>query len=294
MFKKVDKSLFEGLAEIDPVKHFKIKYPKDEDAFAQAVWKDVIAYCKFGKRDQAYKVMVLDGDSLERKWFYMAPKQFGYLKRWNKHCEERLEKGASYRDAWDIHWWLAMAMPEALKFLRNDLHGYPTCAIDLWNKLAEITGDEKMDEAAISAEIAAKHGLKKKGKGKKAITVEDIRKSSDVKALIFDNDDDEFSSEIDKIRFETWKKALERLEFLFREYNDDTCSMKNPYKFEWHYDWKPCKDGKCREMVWAGTDEEKAEHDRYMDRAMEIDRYQSECLHKALKITEIFIEHLWD
>ena len=148
MFKKVDKSLFEGLVqEPDPIKRFKVEYPKDYDSLAMAVWKDVIAWCKFGKRNEAYKVMFLDGDTLERKWFFMSPKQFDYLKRWNKHCEERLEKGASFRDAWDIHWWLARSIPEALKSLREDLHGYPTCSITLWNKLAEITGDEKIDEA---------------------------------------------------------------------------------------------------------------------------------------------------
>ena len=104
MFRKVDKSLFDGLTqEKDPFTRFKVEYPKDYDDLAKSVWKDVIAYCKFGKRNEAYKVMFLDGDTLERKWFFMSPKQFDYLKRWNEHCEERIDKGVSYRDAWDVN-----------------------------------------------------------------------------------------------------------------------------------------------------------------------------------------------
>ena len=283
MFKKVDKSLFEGLPqETDPAKRFNVEYPEDGDSFAAAVWKDVIAYCKFGKRNEAYKVMFLDGEnSLDRKWFFMSPKQFDYLKCWNKHCEERVENGVSFRDSWDIHWWIVRVMPEVLKLLREGLHGYPTCSIDLWNKLAEITGDEKIDEAAISAELA------KKSDGKK-ITLT----PAEVKKLAVSADDESFSK-LDDFRFNAWKKSLERLEFLFRECNDDACTMKNPHKFEWHFGSKPCGHG-LSELVWTGTDDERAEHDKYMDCAMEIEKYQSECLHKAMKILEVFIEYLWD
>ncbi len=285
MLRKVDSKLFEGLEEEkNPSKKFNVKWPQDPDDFAKTVWKDVIAYCKFGKNKQAYKVLFLDGDTLERRWFYLTPKWFGYLKRWNQHCEERISHGASYRDAWDVNWWLASAIPEALKHLREDMHGYPVCAIDLWNKLAEITGDEKMDEAAISDKVASADGKK--------LT------DADVKQILhgsdFMSDDTEKFNGIDDLRFKTWQKCIERLEFLFREYNENTCSMKNPYKFEWHYDWKPIKGTSLTEMVWNGTDEQKAEHDRYSSRSIEIDLYRAECLHKAMKILEIFIEYLWD
>lgn len=251
MLRKVDNSLFEGLEEVtDPVARFGVKWIDDAEALAKAVWKDVIAYCEYGKNKQAYKVMFLDGDSLERKWFYMTPKRFKALKRWNQHCEERLEKGVSYRDAWDILWWISSTAPEALKSLRENLHGYPVCSIELWNALAEITGDEKVDEKKVTEEFS-------KGEHKEGSP-----------------------SKLDDFRYELWKKSIEKIEFLFREYNDDSCSMKNPHKFVWS---------------WAGlSEEEKKEHDLYSKRNYEIRMYQLDCLHKGMKALEIFINHLWD
>ena len=282
MFRKVDKSLFDGIEEEkDIAKKYNVKYPKDFDCVAQAVWKDVIAYCKYGKRNQAYKVMFIDGDTLTRKWFFMSPKEFGYLQRWNRHCEERVAKGASYRDAWDVHWWLANSIPEALHHLKNDLHGYPVCAVALWNKLAEITGDEKLDEA-----VFMEHP--------EAHTESGTLTEADMKSLCIDENDDKTFSKLDEFRFQTWKKSIERIEFLFREYNEDTCSKKNPYKFEWHYDWKPVNGGKFSEMVWNGTDEQLKEHEKYMSEAQKLDLYRADCLHKAMKILEIFLEYLWD
>ena len=45
---------------------------------------------------------------------------------------------------------------------------------------------------------------------------------------------------------------------------------------------------------FEGSDEEKAEAERYRQRENEIYKFRQDCLHKAMKIMEIYIEYLWD
>lgn len=90
---------------------------------------------------------------------------------------------------------------------------------------------------------------------------------------------------------------LRRMSFLFSQYDDKRCVEKNQFKMELKMVDAPTSEEERRKgltrMEFAGTPEQHAEADRHMKRAREIDSYRLDCLHKAIKMLDIYIENLW-
>ena len=82
---------------------------------------------------------------------------------------------------------------------------------------------------------------------------------------------------------------------LLREYDEDTCSMKNPYKFSLHWEFKDDPNHKgCSITNFVGTEEEKEETEKYRKFEEEKYAYRMRCFRDALDIVNIYLEHLWD
>lgn len=65
---------------------------------------------------------------------------------WLKHAYQRVKKGYSYRDLWNIDFWFLKIMPNMLEDFTKDLYGYPaTIREELKKKNPELT-DEEIDE----------------------------------------------------------------------------------------------------------------------------------------------------
>ena len=85
-----------------------------------------------------------------------------------------------------------------------------------------------------------------------------------------------------------YHEDLNRMADLFEQYccDDDKCLLKNPY------DWNLVWDGK--NLEFRGTPEQQSQATKYEKRCEEIYQYRLDCLHKALKMLDVYIEELWD
>lgn len=92
--------------------------------------------------------------------------------------KQRAERGFADIDAKNIDSWFIRIMPEMLKALRDDLHGYPSSFVAFPKNSKSISSSE--DENSV--------GMVK------------------------------------------WKDTIDRMIFLLREMNEETCSVKNPYE----------------------------------------------------------------
>ena len=53
----------------------------------------------------------------------------------------------------------------------------------------------------------------------------------------------------EEFKIKLWAKDIDRIAFLFREYNEETCSKKNPYDFKTRMKWIPIKEKDGKEHV---------------------------------------------
>ena len=86
-----------------------------------------------------------------------------------------------------------------------------------------------------------------------------------------------------------YKEDLLRMAYLFDQYDEEKCDEKNEHEFNLRLETD--EDGM---PVLAGTDEEKREADLHYEREGEIYSYRAKCLHTALKMLDVYAEHLWD
>ena len=65
---------------------------------------------------------------------------------WLKHAYQRVKKGYSYRDLWNIDYWFLKTMPNMLEDFTKDLYGFPaSMKEELKKKNPELT-DKEIDE----------------------------------------------------------------------------------------------------------------------------------------------------
>ena len=182
----------------------------------------------------------------------LSKKDFNLCKR---HCIQRIERGWSFRDAWNIDYWLAEKLSGIIGELERCTHGYPNEALDLHAKCRKIDF------------LAGKDVV---GKRRKSESLENY------KVRVYSHD-------------------LKRMAFLFGEYDETRCSKKNPIKpiFKYHYEPVPGKKG-CSSMVDDCNPAEKRINERWHKKESELCKYRSDCLHIALKMLDIYIQSLWD
>ena len=112
-----------------------------------------------------------------------------------------------------------------------------------------------------------------------------------------------------------WESILDRMIFLFREADEDTCTKKNPYDKRY---WKASKEFKKRygprgEKLRTEKDREERErtgrnrmytmHDvpeykdissKWLHAELRLDRYRAGCRKEALELFNRYFDHLWD
>lgn len=107
--------------------------------------------------------------------------------------------------------------------------------------------------------------------------------------------EDELKMSSDDRNLKLYHEDLKTIVRLLREYDEETCSMKNPHEFKLHWEFKDDPKHKgCSIMEFKGTEEEKAETEKYREYEEKIYNYRMKCLRDALQIVSIYIEHLWD
>ena len=113
-----------------------------------------------------------------------------------------------------------------------------------------------------------------------------------------------------------WNKILRRMEFLFREANEDTCKRKNPYKEEYDAAWEAFTKEYGARGEKLKTEKDLAEeiaygwhhvygmsdvkgyyadiNAKYIEENAAIAEYRHECLKKGMKLFTKYFWHLWD
>ena len=180
--------------------------------------------------------------------------------RWIKHAYQRIKYGVSYRDAWNVDLWMSQTMPKILEFLDKNTISYSPRAVALHNKLCEI--DDGLEP------------------------VPDDQK---------DNNSEDFLCPL-------FHKDIQRIGFLFNEYDKDRCSIQNPFDPEIKdgmvdFIWHPSDDPKRPEYKTLEIGSNQAQKDlwkKWSDEDQKINLYRIECLHKAIKMLDVYIEELWD
>ena len=89
--------------------------------------------------------------------------------------------------------------------------------------------------------------------------------------------------------YDVYLADLRRIQWLLSEYTSDPCSLKNEYEFKLELEFND--DGSA---TFKGSDEDHLETDRYLKREAEISKYKYDCLHKAIRILDVYIDSLWD
>ena len=160
-----------------------------------------------------------------------------------KHCIQRIEHGWSFRDAWDIDLWLAGKLSGLVAELERNTHSYPDAALDLHKKCRDVDF------------LTNKDPVVKRRNG------EDI---VDYKMRVYSHD-------------------LQRMSFLFREYDKDRCSKQNQITPIFKYHTVPVKGKKgCVEMVDDCSPAEKRINERWRKKESELYKYRSDHHHIAL------------
>ena len=268
MFKQLDKSVFDNITFINPPVEFDFSYEWWEDkAFTKdegwidKIYRNVIGYAKINDKEPKYGVLCV-GKSGQIVAFHINSPRFKNLKRWMEHIGEREELGVSFRDAWNIDLWLTDKTAKALGFLEKNTISFPNNANEMHRKLLEI--DAKYPPYLV----------------KSAEPNEEERKLS-----------------ADDLSVKLYHDDIKRIKFLLEEYNEDTCSQKNQYQWNLEMKHEKITEGPHKGMYtlkFVGTKEQEEEAQRWRDRENEIDIYRSDCLHKAIKMLDLYIEHLWD
>ena len=192
--------------------------------------------------------------NLEKKSFRLNNKQFTSLQREVEHIDQRVKDGVSYRDAWNVDHWIPRTCSKILAHLAKNTHGFPPCAVELHKRV-------------VGEVDGKKYRREKKYAG-------------------MNSDDHAWNVYLDD---------LKRMVFLFSESDEETCSKKNPYEFRLHWNFLDDPEhGDCRVLKFEGTEDEKAETEKYRQVEAELCKYRAECLHKAMKMLDIYIEYLWD
>lgn len=121
--------------------------------------------------------------------------------------------------------------------------------------------------------------------------------------------------ETEEERIKNWDKILNRMEFLLREANEDTCEKKNPYEKE----YRKCQEEFRNKYGVFGeklkTKEEKEEErksgcrishsmaaapeyqkvcKKYFEAEKKLDNYRNDCLHEGLELFRKWFWNLWD
>ena len=87
--------------------------------------------------------------------------------------------------------------------------------------------------------------------------------------------------------FETYNDDLRKIIFLLREYNEETCSIKNQETFITGGNrWDP--------LDYALTPKEKEQNKRWMNEENRIQTYRMDCLQKGLRMLSVYAPYLWD
>jgi hypothetical protein len=99
-----------------------------------------------------------------------------------------------------------------------------------------------------------------------------------------------------------WHNVLDRMIFCFKEMNDNTCSMKNEYADEYHYqyfDGKPFEDrfiknedGKTYSLIEGKVDPEL--EDNYRKKTLELEEYKDKMKNEGFELFSKYFGNLWD
>ncbi len=107
--------------------------------------------------------------------------------------------------------------------------------------------------------------------------------------------EDELKMSSDKRNLKLYHEDLKTMIRLLREYDEDKCSMQNPFKFSLHWEFKDDPNHKgCSITNFVGTEEEKAETEKYREFEERKYEYRMKCFRDALKIVSLYLDHLWD
>lgn len=89
--------------------------------------------------------------------------------------------------------------------------------------------------------------------------------------------------------YNTYIADLRKIQQLLSEYDLDNCSLKNEYEFKLEIKHNPDNS-----ITLEGSPEDTEETNRFIEREKEISIYQHDCLHKAIKMLEVYIDDLVD
>lgn len=148
--------------------------------------------------------------------------------------------------------------------------------------------------------------------------LEDFKDHQHGYPTIFDSDNDDISSDtitLDKENSKAWKDVLDRMIFLFKEADENTCSRKNPYEEKYNLAFKDFENkyGLLGEKLM--TEEEKREfwngktmrvytmadfpeyeevNNKYRKGDEDLYEYRNKCKDKAFQLFSKWFYHLWD
>ena len=127
---------------------------------------------------------------------------------------------------------------------------------------------------------------------------------------VFLTEEEKFNSDMD-----AWKNVLDRMIFLLKEADEETCSRKNPYEEEYEKAWEEFMEkygdwgeklmtdqerqdadsGKGHRLYFPDSVEEyKPISDKYFEQCRLISQYRQECKDEALMLFSEWFYALWD
>ena len=96
---------------------------------AEKVFPYIQGWCNANKKGDRKFVLVEKDNRVF--WFPLTKNQTKAFRRESRHIDERIKDGVSFKDAWNVDYWLADKCSKILMLLDKNTHSYPTCVEEL-------------------------------------------------------------------------------------------------------------------------------------------------------------------
>lgn len=195
-----------------------------------------------------------------------------------KYKKERSKKGYGYKDIWSIDYWFINIMPRMLQEFKDNLHGFP---IELELQYCK-DNNLNFDDYCCGAN---------------------------------DPKTQEIQDNMHNWAEQKWNEILDHMIFLFKECDEDQCSLKNKYEEEWIAATKKFTDkyGLFGEELLSNEEKERSKNtgytaihtmseieefkdivNKHMKEEQKINQYREKCKKEALSLFSKYINNLWD
>lgn len=95
---------------------------------------------------------------------------------------------------------------------------------------------------------------------------------------------------------EEWDKQLDYMIFCFKEANEETCSLKNEYEYNFDFNFIPSEENSSFSTlhITYPTESDKEKADLHYEKELELEKYREEKLQEGLKLFAKYFRNLWD